>query len=73
MYENNILSLPWDILFIVLKYMDNDNNFTCNDILNFVTCNKYLMENLIEKNIKFYKKCNVDNIKKLFLHFFHMI
>ena len=42
------------IILKILEYMDENDEYTVRDILNFTTCNKSFMNNLLDQKIKFY-------------------
>ena len=68
----NILDvLPNDIILKILEYMDENDEYTVRDILNFATCNKSFMNNLLDQKIKFYKyhPCNVKYITSPFFSY----
>lgn len=60
--------LPLELWIKILEYMDVSPKFTIKDILNLATCEKYLMNSLIESNQIFHKntRCPIDKIKSPF-------
>ena len=66
----HIFDLPLDILLYILEYMDNSYDFTHDDMLNFIMCNKEFLNLLLNRKIKFYKKCdNILNIESPFFSY----
>lgn len=67
-----LLELPTEIILYILKYIDESEDFLPKDIVYFVTCNKELMNTLIDLQIKFYKpvKLYSKNITDITLPYF---
>ena len=55
-----LFDLLIEIIIKILEFMDDNENFSIKDILNFATCQKNLMNALINLNQKFYKIIDKD-------------